>query len=86
MHYRREDLEPAARADEEYLTVGEVAERYKVDPSTINRWRREGRIPKARKVGPGAVRWRLSDLLEHEGQFKACFAMHGPLPVDAEDE
>jgi hypothetical protein len=30
MHYRREDLEPAARADEQYLTIEEVAARYKV--------------------------------------------------------
>ncbi|WP_074554119.1 helix-turn-helix transcriptional regulator [Rhodobacter capsulatus] len=86
MHYRREDLEPAARADEQYLTIEEVAARYKVKSGTIHRWRREGNFPKARQVGPGSVRWRLSDLLEHEGQLKACFAMHGPLPMDAEDE
>ncbi|TQD35706.1 helix-turn-helix transcriptional regulator [Rhodobacter capsulatus] len=52
----------------------------------MHRWRREGNFPRARQAGPGSVRWRLSDLLAHEGQLKACFTMHGPLPMDAEDE
>lgn len=53
-----------------YLTVVQVADRYKVSTDTIWRWSREGALPKGLKIGPNATRWRLADLLEHETTFQ----------------
>jgi len=61
--------------DELYLSASQVAKRFGVSKDTIWRWKREGKFPKGVKIG-GSTRWRLSDLLEHEGQLQACFAMH----------
>ena len=61
--------------DEVYLNVDQVAKRFGVSKDTIWRWKREGNFPKGVKIG-GSTRWRLSDLLEHEGQLQACFATH----------
>jgi prophage regulatory protein len=57
-----------------YLTVVQVAERYGVSTDTIWRWKRDGRLPSAVRIGPNCTRWRLSDLLEHEVTFETCFA------------
>lgn len=55
-----------------FLTVEEVASRYKVSKDTIWRWKRDGRFPKAVRVGPGATRWRLSELLEFDSKLQSC--------------
>ena len=36
--------EPGDLADESLLTPGEVAEMFRVDPRTVTRWARDGRI------------------------------------------
>ena len=58
-----------------YLTVEQVAERYRVSTDSIWRWRRNGSFPSPVRVGPNCTRWRLSDMIEHEREFRACFAM-----------
>ncbi|QCO57389.1 helix-turn-helix domain-containing protein (plasmid) [Pseudorhodobacter turbinis] len=60
--------------DDIYLTVEEVAERYRVSPATIWRWKRAGDFPRAVKVGPGCTRWRLKDIIEHDSTLRTCFA------------
>lgn len=42
---------------EPLLNVNDLANALNVQPSTIRRWRREGKLPKAIVVG-GVVRWR----------------------------
>lgn len=56
-----------------YLTVQQVAERYGVSTDSIWRWKRSGDFPAPVRIGPNCTRWRLSDLVEHESQMKACF-------------
>lgn len=62
------------KPDQLYLTVDQVAQRYSVSTDTIWRWSRNGDFPKQRKIGPNVTRWRMSDLEEHEQQFRTCFA------------
>lgn len=45
-----------------YLSIGQLEERLNTSRSTIYRWKASGRFPKAVKLGPGTVRWRLSDI------------------------
>lgn len=75
----------ATTFEPEFLTVEQVAARYNVSKDTIWRWKRDGKFPAACRVGPGATRWRLSDLLEHEAAFQACFVteLDTSLPFDA---
>ncbi|MFD2173373.1 helix-turn-helix transcriptional regulator [Rhodobacter lacus] len=80
MQHRRSSLSSQSLANEVYLKVDEVAARYGVSIDTIYRWKRNGDFPKARKVGPGVTRWRLSDLIEHEANMQACFATHLNIP------
>lgn len=55
-----------------YFTVDQVAARYGVSSDSIWRWKRKGDCPAPVRIGPNCTRWRLSDLIEHEGQLKAC--------------
>lgn len=43
----------------------EAAQVLHVSVSTLRRWRREGRPPLARRIGPRALRYRLTDLTDH---------------------
>ena len=56
-----------------FLTVDQVAERYDVSAATIWRWKRSGRFPAPRRVGPNTTRWHIADLLEHESTLDTCF-------------
>lgn len=58
-----------------YLTVQQVAERYGVSTDSIWRWKRNGDFPSPVRIGSNCTRWRLSDLIEHDSQLQACFAM-----------
>jgi|GEM_PF-1958765 len=50
-----------------YLTVNEVAQRYRVSRPTIWRWvQTEPDFPAPMKLGGGATRWLLQELLDHE--------------------
>jgi predicted DNA-binding transcriptional regulator AlpA len=56
-----------------FLNVAQVARRYSVSTDTIWRWSNTGDLPRPVKIG-GSTRWRLSDLIEHEGTLKSCFS------------
>lgn len=43
------------------LTPGEVAELFRVDPKTVSRWAKAGRLPQTRTPG-GHGRYRQSDV------------------------
>ena len=58
-----------------YLSVHQVAERLAVSADSIYRWRRKGGSPKAVKLGPGSVRWRLADVEQWEAARTMCFAL-----------
>lgn len=64
-----------AHIESPYLNVDQVAERYGVSTDSIWRWKRNGDFPAPVRVGPNCTRWRMADLLEHESQLRACFAM-----------
>lgn len=59
-----------------YLSIKQLAVRLGVSRHTIYRWKREGDFPKAVKLGPGSVRWRLSDILNWESSRVMGFATH----------
>ncbi len=59
-----------------YLTVEQVAERYKVSTDSIWRWKRKGEFPAAVRVGPNCTRWRLADLTAYEESMQACMITH----------
>ena len=56
-----------------FLTVEQVAERYGVSADSIWRWKRSGRFPAPRRVGPNTTRWHIADLLEYESTLDTCF-------------
>lgn len=66
-----------------FLTVDQVASRYGVSTDSIWRWKRQGNFPAPVRVGPNCTRWRAADVLEHESQLEACFAMNLDLPMAA---
>ena len=43
------------------ISVGDVAERLSVSPTTIRRWRREKKMPEGVVLG-GVIRWRPNDI------------------------
>jgi excisionase family DNA binding protein len=48
-------------ADNELLTPGEVAEMFRVNPKTVTRWARAGKISAVRTLG-GHRRFRASEI------------------------
>ena len=48
-------------ADNELLTPGEVADMFRVNPKTVSRWARAGKISAVRTLG-GHRRFRASDI------------------------
>lgn len=44
-----------------FMTVNDVAERLRVDPKTVRRWRETNQLPAALEVG-GVIRWRAEDI------------------------
>ncbi|UAW97557.1 helix-turn-helix domain-containing protein [Halopseudomonas nanhaiensis] len=48
-----------------FFTVKEVAERYKVSPSTIWRWQRRGKFPLPKRI-EGVTRWTAKMLDAHD--------------------
>ena len=60
-------------ANEQFLTVDQVAARYRTSTDTIYRWKRDGDFPKAVHLGRGTTRWRLSDLAAYEVTLQCSF-------------
>ncbi len=52
--------------DEQYLTVQEVADRYKASVKSVYLWVRKGILPALRITPNAALRFRLSDLEQFE--------------------
>lgn len=50
------------RSKNKLLTASQVADILNISPSTLYRWKREGRLPSSIKLGPKATRWRESDI------------------------
>lgn len=62
---------PCTQCSESYLTVQEVANRYKVFRSTVWRWvENDPGFPKPVKLSPGTTRWLQSDLMRFEQSQK----------------
>ncbi len=53
----------------EFLTVQELAKRYRVTIRTINNLRKAGRLPAPLKIGHSA-RWKVSDIQTWENTAK----------------
>lgn len=56
---------------ETFLTIEEVAQRYRVSEVTIGRWWRAGTIPHPMRFGRRMIRWCLADLMAAEQQRQA---------------
>ena len=54
-----------------WCTDLELAERYRVSRITIWRWARDGHLPKPVRLSPGATRWALDEIEEHDARLKA---------------
>lgn len=56
----------------QFLTSGEVAKLFRVDPSTLSRWRKAGKGPKPTQITAKTVRYRRDEVLkyleEHDSQ------------------
>lgn len=50
------------------LKAQQVAEKFNVSRSTINRWVEAGRFPRPLRIGEKAVRWREKDLEDFEAK------------------
>ncbi len=50
----------------EYLTIGQIADRYGVTILTIRRWWYTGRFPKPIIIGKVLIRWRQSDIEQYD--------------------
>ena len=50
--------------DDRLLSPGEVAELFHVNPKTVSRWAKQGRLPSIRTLG-GHRRFRFSDIEPH---------------------
>lgn len=63
--------EPAPRTAQEpkLLTVGEVAERFRLTDETIHRWAREGRLPFVDVLGVKRFRREVIEAIE-SGEYK----------------
>ena len=59
-----------------YLSVTDLAERFNCSKDSIYRWKREGDFPRAVKLSPGMVRWKLSDIEDWENKLRTCFMTH----------
>ena len=49
--------------DEALMTPGEVASLFRVDPKTVTRWAKNGKIPSVRTLG-GHRRYKMTDVIE----------------------
>lgn len=49
--------------EDQFLTPAEVAALYRVDPKTVTRWEKAGKVPAMRTMG-GHRRYRVGDLLK----------------------
>ena len=59
-----------------FLTVADVAVRYKVSRTTLDRWRAAGSMPAAQRIN-GRPRWRLSVLEAWENDQGEGDSRHG---------
>lgn len=55
-------------AEDRYICVKEVAERFGVAVSSIWRWSKDGLFPKPIRLGAGTTRWLESDVLRFEAE------------------
>lgn len=55
------DGEPGPERPDMLMNAKTVAARLQIDPKTVRRWRREGKLPPAITIG-GVVRWRAEDV------------------------
>ena len=51
-----------------HLTIEQVADRYQVQPRTIQNWVRDGRFPQPMRLSRRLLRWRLADLIAFESE------------------
>ena len=59
------------------LTPGEVAALFRVDPKTVTRWAKAGKLSSIRTLG-GHRRYRESEVRD-QAIARECFADHAPL-------
>lgn len=60
------------RSKNKLLTASQVADILNISPSTLYRWKREGRLPSSIQLGPKTTRWRESEILAFIEQLEAA--------------
>ncbi|RYH00375.1 MAG: DNA-binding protein [Alphaproteobacteria bacterium] len=66
------------KSEAQFLLEGELANRWRIHPATLQRWRYQGLGPKFLKVG-GRVLYPVADIGIYEAQHLT--APHGRLPA-----
>lgn len=61
-------MQPTATDDSPYLTIDDLAERYRIPVQTVRYWRVRGNGPKAIRIGR-FVRYHVDDVLAWERQL-----------------
>lgn len=56
---------------ETYLSIRDLADRYRVHPSTIWRWVKSGLLFKPTRLAPNTVRWPLSLIEKRDAELLA---------------
>lgn len=71
MPMTRTDADSANRTDERLLTPAEVAALFRVNPKTVSRWARSGKLHAIRTLG-GHRRFRASEVRENLERMAAA--------------
>jgi len=64
-------LEELAHVDEEWLTVQDIADHLRMNPATIRKWLREGRLRGVNFGGPAGWRIRRDDVERFIREYEA---------------
>jgi len=62
MRSPRQATQPPSSPSDPLVSVRQFIERLDIGASTFHRWRRDGYLPPALKLGPRTIKWRSSDV------------------------
>lgn len=69
-------MKPKESAQNRYISVREVAERFNVSSGTVWRWTRTGALPQPLRLSAGCTRWRAEDVDAFEARALSAAGIH----------